>query len=456
MRILYIDIDSLRADHLGCYGYKRNTSPNIDKIAAEGIRFSNCFASDTPCLPSRSAMFTGRFGIHTGVVTHGGTHADPFIQGPTRNFSANEELFHWPKVLNDVVNLKTVSVSSFANRHAAWWYYQGFSEMHDTGKAGGEIADDVLPIVEKWLGENGQSDNWFLHAHFWDPHTPYRTPKEYGNPFEDVPLSEEWLTGERIERQKDGTHHNPDTMSRYCGKKGEDIGLDDYKKWIDGYDTAIRYTDDAVGRICEILEEKGVLDETIIIVTTDHGEQQGELNIYGDHTSASYSTSRIPFILRWPGLETKKEFASLYYQCDLAATLLELAGAKVPDQWDGLSFAGELKEAKEGGRDYLVSSHCAWSCQRSVIFDDHIMTKTYDAGRKNYPEYLLFNTKKDPRSLYNLAETEPELLDKGKALLETWHAEMMQTSQNPDPLQGTLDEGGPWHTRRMEPQQSQE
>ena len=73
MRIIYIDVDSLRADHLGCYGYHRNTSPNIDAIARRGVRFSDCWASDAPCLPSRTALYSGRFGIHTGVVGHCGT-----------------------------------------------------------------------------------------------------------------------------------------------------------------------------------------------------------------------------------------------------------------------------------------------------------------------------------------------------------------------------------------------
>ncbi|MEX2382036.1 MAG: sulfatase-like hydrolase/transferase, partial [Opitutales bacterium] len=77
MRILYFDLDALRPDHLGCYGYSRNTSPNIDRIAAEGLRMTGVHCSDAPCLPSRTALYTGRFGIHTGVVSHGCTAADP-------------------------------------------------------------------------------------------------------------------------------------------------------------------------------------------------------------------------------------------------------------------------------------------------------------------------------------------------------------------------------------------
>ena len=76
MRVLFIDIDTLRPDHLGCYGDHRNTSPHIDRIAAEGVRFDQYFCSDAPCLPSRAGLMTGQFGIHNGVVGHGGTTAD--------------------------------------------------------------------------------------------------------------------------------------------------------------------------------------------------------------------------------------------------------------------------------------------------------------------------------------------------------------------------------------------
>ena len=76
MRILYLDLDTLRPDHLGCYGYHRATSPNIDRVAAQGVRFEQYYCSDAPCLPSRAAIMTGQFGFHNGVVGHGGTAAD--------------------------------------------------------------------------------------------------------------------------------------------------------------------------------------------------------------------------------------------------------------------------------------------------------------------------------------------------------------------------------------------
>lgn len=86
MKVLLLDLDSTTPSHLGCYGYHRNTSPNIDSIAAEGVIFTNYYTTDAPCLPSRTALMTGTFGIHNGVVGHGGTAADLRHEGVDREF----------------------------------------------------------------------------------------------------------------------------------------------------------------------------------------------------------------------------------------------------------------------------------------------------------------------------------------------------------------------------------
>src|SRR5690242_13791310 len=142
MRLLYIDIDTLRADHLGCYGYLRPTSPNIDRVAAGAIVFENVYASDTPCLPSRTALLTGRFGIHNGVVNHGGTDADPPREGAGRQFHSRLHLDSFPNRLKRA-GMRTVTVSSFAHRHSAFHWYTGFDEAYNIGKWGMESADEV-------------------------------------------------------------------------------------------------------------------------------------------------------------------------------------------------------------------------------------------------------------------------------------------------------------------------
>ena len=135
MRILYLDIDTLRADHLGCYGYHRDTSPNIDRVAAEGVRFEKVYVSDAPCLPSRASMFTGRFGIHTGVVGHGGSAADIRPVGRERRFHTSDQRPGFIDCLRGQ-GLYPVSVSPFAERHSAWWVCAGWREMFNPGKRG--------------------------------------------------------------------------------------------------------------------------------------------------------------------------------------------------------------------------------------------------------------------------------------------------------------------------------
>jgi arylsulfatase A-like enzyme len=121
MKVIFLDIDTLRHDHLGCYGYKRNTSPNIDSIAAEGVRFDNYYCPNAPCLPSRASLITGQFGIRTGVVGHGGTAADLRPQGESRGFtdlySENSLFMQFRRG-----GYRTASVSSFAERHSSWWF----------------------------------------------------------------------------------------------------------------------------------------------------------------------------------------------------------------------------------------------------------------------------------------------------------------------------------------------
>ena len=151
MRVLILDLDTLRPDHLGCYGYHRNTSPNIDRIAADGVRFDNYYTSDAPCLPSRAALVSGMFGIHNGAVGHGGTCADMRLEGVTRNFHTEfSENSFW--TLFRKAGMSTCSISPFAERHSAFWFTAGFNEIHNhVGKGGNESAEEVTPTVMKWL-----------------------------------------------------------------------------------------------------------------------------------------------------------------------------------------------------------------------------------------------------------------------------------------------------------------
>ncbi|MGH8297173.1 MAG: sulfatase, partial [Steroidobacteraceae bacterium] len=343
MRILYIDIDTLRADHLGCYGYHRATSPNIDRIAAGAIVLASVYASDVPCLPSRTALLTGRFGIHNGVVNHGGTDADPAIDGPERGFCSRLHLDSFPSHLKQA-GLRTVTVSSFAQRHSAFHWHAGFDETYNVGKWGMETAEDVYEVAADWLGRRGREDGWFLHVHLWDPHAPYRAAASYGEPFRESPPPG-WLTEEVRARHwrgcgphgaREGRGFKPNEYDRahYPRQPQEMSDMAAVRAMFDGYDVGVLAADRCVGKLLELLEGLGVASDTAIMISADHGETLGELNIYCDHQTADEHTTHIPLILKWPGLGAGRRRA-LHYQFDVSASLLELLGQKVPQSWDG-------------------------------------------------------------------------------------------------------------------------
>lgn len=150
MRYLMLDLDTLRPDHLGCYGYHRNTSPNIDELASECLLFENYHCSDAPCLPSRAALTTGMFGIHNGAVNHGDSTADLRLYGNGRDFK-DQILFNNLFYQFRHAGIHTATVSTFAERHSSYWFNAGFNEVINCGKYGDERAEEVTPLVLKWL-----------------------------------------------------------------------------------------------------------------------------------------------------------------------------------------------------------------------------------------------------------------------------------------------------------------
>jgi choline-sulfatase len=466
MRILYIDIDSLRPDHLGCYGYGRNTSPNIDRIAGNAARFENCYVSDAPCLPSRTALWSGRFGFLTGVVNHGGVAAQPFIEGPDRDFVDLFTETSWMAVLRKLGYL-TATVSPFGERHAAWHWYAGFNEVYNTGKRGMELADEIAPVALDWLRRNGQRDNWFLHVNMWDPHTPYRVPLEYGNPFENEPLPD-WFTDDMMRQAQNATGMRAAANVNGWGRSRDPElfprvppNIDTREclhQFIDGYDVGVKYADDHIGRIFELLKELKIDDETIIMISADHAENLGELGIWGDHQTADHYTCRIPLIVRWPGLTDLGWVESgLHYHFDWMATMVDLLGGKQPAIWSAQSFAESFRQQQSEGREYLVISQAALTCQRSVRFnvDQHqyLCIQSYHDGYKLYDEFMLFDLTTDPHEQHNLAADQPQVVEQARSLLQQWHTEMMFASRsNVDPMMTVLREGGPFHAKGQLPQ----
>jgi arylsulfatase A-like enzyme len=461
MRILYIDIDTLRPDHLGCYGYHRPTSPNLDRIATQGVRFTNCYVSDAPCLPSRAALYSGKCGIRNGAINHGGEAADPYVNPDDRQFRRPADSY---TMQLRRLGYYPVTVSPFGERHSSFWFYEGFREMYNTGKGGGESAEEVVPIALDWLDRRGQEDNWYLHVNVWDPHTPYRAPESIGNPFAGSPPPA-WMNEEL--RRKSWDNYGPGSAQEPGGgyvpapnaqpRPRQPLQIDSmasYRHWIDGYDCGVYHADLWVGQLMDKLEELGILDDTLIVVSSDHGENQGELGIFGDHQVADHITNRVPMIVRHPkGLGGRGRVDdALHYQFDITATLIEMLGGEVPTSWDGTSFYAAFEERDCEGREFLVVANCAWACQRSVRWSDYLLMRTYHSGFHNFPDLMLFDVANDPHELNDMSLTDPALVHEGLAMLERWTADEMRRSQRTvDPMWIAMREGGPFHARFTSP-----
>lgn len=218
--------------------------------------------------------------------------------------------------------------------------------------------------------------------------------------------------------------------------------MDAVKAIFDGYDVGVRYADDAVGTLLAKLDDLGVLDDTAVLVSSDHGEAFGELGVYADHQAADEVTAHLPAVLRWPGVAPQVH-EGLQYHLDVAATTLALAGLAPGRGWDG-----EAIDLGGPGRDHLVLSQGAWSCQRGVRWGDHLYLRTWHDGyHGHWAEEMLFDVVADPHETADLAETAPDRRAEGAGLLAEWTAAQLERSGQEDPLDVVRREGGPFHVR---------
>ncbi len=444
MRIIYIDIDSLRLDHLGCYGYGRDTFPNIDRIAGRGTRFDNYYCADSPCMPSRHNLVTGRFGYNNGVVTHGGAASHLRIA---------ERMYGGPEPSNQLLQrvlrengVDTIGFSNFAWRHCASWFSLGWSEFHSPNlEFGDEQAHEVSGPVLRWLKPNEGRDNYYLHVNFWDPHCNYYAPREWFDRVSRMPFTADWPTAEVIrEHQSFPTPHNSVfTTANRLFRQGHSPtpnmpdairNRSDYEHLINGYDAEILYTDHHIGLLLEELDRQGVLDETAVIISADHGEAQGEHGVYKDHYCAHECVHNIPLILSWPGLTPPSPNRQFLYNVDLSATLIELLGGSVPEQYDGVSFADGLQHGRWPNRDHLVWGHGLHSLQRCVRTRDYSLIKTYHDRGFPFEPLALYDMRSDPHQTTNLLHENPAIVSELEGLLAIWIQTQEAKSRRGDPF----------------------
>lgn len=292
--LILISIDTLRADHLGCYGYHRDTSPRIDQLAQASTRFTRCYTESPLTVPAMSTMMTSLPAYKHGAKRNGlsiyqglGTLADSLHQNGylTAGFISN-----WP--LKD-------RLSGLGKGFVH--YEEIFTKKRWLGLVNPEGgAQEINGAVRHWLEQNtGKQEPLFLWIHYSEPHAPYVLHKEFAFP--------------------------PFIPERY--------GQGARKKPIEAYDTEIAYTDHQIGILLDLLKEKGLMQNAVVMLLADHGESFGEHHEF-QHGRRLYNTClQVPLILRLPKENPPVlEDHRLCSLADVAPTLMSCAGLK-PESW---------------------------------------------------------------------------------------------------------------------------
>jgi len=404
MKVILIVIDTLRADHLGCYGYHRETSPNIDRLAREGILFENAYPSDVPTQPSFTSMFTGLRGIHNGVVSHSITE------------SLSEEIQVFPEILA-INGVTTAAVSTLYTMRR--WFARGFRSYHnhaagDRRKLQQVDAEEINAAAIPWIRDHVGED-FFLFLHYWDPHGLYKPPDEYRRLFYD---------GDECDpdnRSLDALKGHP--IWAFTKKQVDAIGEDitDIEYIVAQYDGEIRYADDQFQHLLDALEDNDLTDDTSIILTSDHGESLGEHDFYFDHFGVYETTIHVPLIVKHPqGAQRGIKIEGLVQSTtSIAPTILSLFDIDPPGIMKGGNLI-RMANKEESCPSEVYSNQGLWTAKRAVRDGDWKLIKTAHRSFWETPDIELFNLGLDPLEKKNLADEEPETVNRLELQMIKW------------------------------------
>jgi arylsulfatase A-like enzyme len=421
MNILMIDVDTLSAEHLRCYGYSRTTSPAIDTLASEGALFENCIAPGIPTTPAHATMFTGLHPLTHRVVTHGGAYnlpdQVPMLAG-----------------LLQKAGLTTCAVDNLYDLKK--WLARGFefyinpAQRHRLGLM--VSCDDINRRAIPWLKQHA-SEPFFMFVHYWDPHTPYLPPTRYRNLYyeDGDPCDPNNHSLDGMERQPFGEMWRQFWFPRLGGH------ITDAEYVVAMYDSEVRYLNDGLRDLLHALDETGKANETLVLLTSDHGESMYQHDIFFDHHGLYECNVRVPLIVRFPGqVKAGQRHPGLVQHTDLAPTLLEAAGAVVPETMEGQSLLPALLGQAEGcGADRVFLEECTWQAKWGIRTPQQKFILSREMDHHRMPRTEFYDLQADPAETHNLADDLPDEAASLEAELEEWiQRGLERTGQKTDPV----------------------
>jgi arylsulfatase A-like enzyme len=391
--VVLIVIDTLRPDHLNHYGYSRPTAAAFDSFAADATRFEEAFSPSSWTAPSAASLHTGLLPTRHRLAAYGS--------------GLNAEVVTLAEILR-AAGWHTVGHSF--NHHVSHktGFAQGFEEFDDF-LGGSQAYPDVSVMADRvatWL-DPGPEKPFFLYLQPMNTHGPYRVPsadraallgrapsetfRYYG------PLMTDIVKGGRLARRAEVTPGYLESLREQ-------------------YDTAIRYTTDQLGRVFGMLREAGLYDQSLIIVTADHGEELFDHGGFSHGYSLHRELLRVPLYVKLPGQRQGSSVRARTSLVDIVPTVLEVLGLPRPEPTDGMSLRALLPGAPPAATpwpDRVLVHEVDWTDRcvaRAIVSGPHKLVevdRNYE-GRRN--EILLFDVEHDPGESTNLARTHPEVV----------------------------------------------
>lgn len=424
LNILLITIDTLRADHLGAYGYDRPTSPNLDRLAREGILFWRAASQWPKTTPSFASMMSSTWPHTNGLIR---TTA---LRMPDRFLMLAELL--------KAGGYDTRAAVANPNLATVFNFDQGFDTYLDVWKdAERRRTESVTQHGIELLRDTSGKRPFFYWLHYFDPHARYEPPARFARLFvNDKHFDPTWRVPLQRERRKD-LGGIPTTANL-----GNDTRVDYY---VAKYDAEIRAVDEQVGILLKELERRGLADKTLVVVTADHGESLGDHNYFFEHGRFPYdSCVRVPLIVRGPGTGAPGRIVrSPVGLIDLAPTLLDLAGLPANPEAQGKSLRRLLDGERVGGSRWAFTyteSGYAKDYQRSITSERYKLVSVPDPEDRKVMQgrdLELYDLQRDPGETRNVIDEQPKVAEAMKKQLDRWIAESGAPSEAPAEV--TLD-----------------
>jgi arylsulfatase A-like enzyme len=431
--ILFIMSDDHASQAISSYSGRINRTPNIDRIAEEGVRFDNCFCTNSICAPSRAVILTGKYNHLNGVRTL------------FDNFDGRQP--NVAKLLQQG-GYQTSIIGKWHLGHGGnydptgfdhWCILPGQGEYHnplfyDMGEEKrytGYVTDVITDLTIDWMENRDKNKPFFLLCHHKAPHRPWEPSEKYMNLYEDEEIPEPETLFDDYSNRSDAARLAEMRISEHLTRtdvkqdppehlEGKELTSWYYQRYIKDYLRCIASIDESVGRILDYLDAEGIADNTIVIYTSDQGFFLGEHGWY-DKRFMYEESLRVPFLVRYPkDIKQGTVNTDMIVNTDFAPTFLDYAGLDVPEDMQGHSlrpiFSGSTPEGWRQSMYYRYwmdqSEHCV-AAHYGIRTHRYKLICYYTPGRDyseeyskaegtEWPQWELFDLQNDKYELNNV------------------------------------------------------